>query len=662
LQGISMEQIMKKALKIIGITLLSIIVVIIVVFQVFAAGKAKQAKELYAQLGEEAAIVTVGGHSFRDLNKNGNLDVYEDSRADIEDRISDLIGQMTLEEKAGTMFVSMIGMTSEGDPFDKPRLSTDPFDIMIALMVPPASELLITKKLNSYNILNAYDPDIMALFNNNLQKIAEKMRLGIPITIATDPRHSADNNPGASILTSTFSSWPNPLGLAATRDTMLVREFGDIARQEYRAVGITVALHPMADLATEPRWARINGTFGEDAYLTAAMTKAYVLGFQGDSLGINSVACMSKHFSGGGPQLKGDDAHFAFGKDQAYPGDNFDYHVIPFVEGALAANTAQIMPYYGVPVGQTNEDVGFAFNKEIITDLLRDSLHFDGVVCTDWGIITDSKVKEASAWGMEDFTPQERIKKVIDAGCDQIGGDYVPELIVELVETGQISEERIDESVRRILRDKYRLGLFDNPYLDEQEALKIAGNDSFVEKGKQAQAKSMVLLKNDELLPLKEGVKIYADGMSDLSGLEKYAELVKKPSEADVIVTRIATPWEKREGGSMMESFFRGGRLHYSEEELEEILSLIEQKPTVVVANLYRPSVLTEINEVCGALMADFDTSDEVLADVLFGKREAKGKLPFELPSSQESVDKQLEDVPYDSENPLYPFGHGLRF
>lgn len=651
---------MKKALKIIGIILASLIGIIVIAFLVFSAGKGKAAKELYAQLGEEAPELTVDGHTFRDLNKNASLDIYEDNRAGLEARVDDLVGQMTLEEKAGTMFVSMIGMTNEGLPYDKPRLSKNPFDMMIALMVPPASELLVTKKLNSVNILNAYDPDIMALFNNNLQKIAERMRLGIPITIATDPRHSSDNNPGASILTSAFSAWPNPLGLAATRDTVLVREFGDIARQEYRAVGLTVALHPMADLATEPRWARINGTFGEDAHLSAAMTKAYVLGFQGDSLGANSVACMSKHFSGGGPQLKGDDAHFAFGKDQAYPGDNFDYHVIPFIEGALAARTAQIMPYYGIPVGQTSEDVGFAFNKEIITDLLRDSLGFDGVVCTDWGITSDSKVKEASAWGMEEFTPSERIRKLIEAGCDQIGGDYIPEVIVELVESGQIPEERINVSVKRILRDKFRLGLFDNPYVDEEEALKIAGNDDFVEKGKQAQALSMVLLKNNDLLPLKEGVKVYVEGMTDLSGLEKYAELVKNPSEADVIVTRIATPWEKREGGSLFESFFRGGRLHYSEEELGEILGLIEQKPSVVVANLYRPTVLTEINEECGALMADFDTSDEVLADVLFGKRKAEGKLPFELPSSQEAVDKQLEDVPYDSENPLYPFGYGL--
>jgi beta-glucosidase len=181
-----------------------------------------------------------------------------------------------------------------------------------------------------------------------------------------------------------------------------------------------------------------------------------------------------------------------------------------------------------------------------------------------------------------------------------------------------------------------------------------------VEKGKQAQARSMVLLKNNGLLPLEKGIKIYAEGMTDLSALEKYAELVKKPEESDVIVTRIATPWQKRKGGSLFESFFRGGRLYYSDEELSEILGLIQQKPAVVVANLYRPSVLTEVNEVCEALMADFDTSDEVLADVLFGVRKAEGKLPFELPSSWEAVEKQKEDLPYDSKNPLYPFGFGL--
>ncbi len=653
---------MKKALKIIGIILGSLIGIIIVIFLVFSAGKGKAAKELYAQLGEEAPELTMDGYTFRDLNKNGSLDKYEDSRAELESRVEDLLTQMTLEEKAGTMFVSMIGMTANGDPYDKPKMSKDPMDMLLAIAVPPASEMLVSKKMNSFNILNSYNPDILARFSNNVQKIAERMRLGIPITIATDPRHGAENNPGAAIFTPTFSQWPNQLGLAATRDTLLVREFGDIARQEYRSVGITVALHPMADLATEPRWARINGTFGEDAHLSAAMTKAYVLGFQGDDLGVQSVACMTKHFSGGGPQLNGDDPHFAYGKEQAYPGDNFDYHVIPFTEGAFVAKTAQIMPYYGIPVGQTTEDVAFAFNKEIITDLLRDSLGFDGVICTDWGIITDSKMGEARAWGVEDLTSAERFAKVIDAGCDQFGGDFTPEVIVEIVNSGVISEARIDESVRRILRDKFRLGLFDNPYLDEAEALKIAGNEAFMEKGKEAQAKSMVILKNEALLPLKKGVKVYAEGFSNLEVLEPFAEVVKAPADADVIVKRMTTPWDPPKGNSMLERFFRQGRLWYSDEEIAELKQLADQKPVILITHLERPTVLTGIDELCGALMADFGTSDEVAVDVLFGARKAEGKLPFELPSSKEAVEKQMEDVPYDSENPLYPFGYGLSF
>jgi len=653
---------MKKVLKIIGILLGSLVALIVLVMLVFSGIKGKAAKDLYAQLGEEAPRLAVDGMTFRDLNKNGTLDPYEDSRVEVDQRVENLLRQMTLEEKAGTMFVSMIGMTSRGEPFDKPKLSGDPFDMIISLLVPPASQMLVSKKMNSFNILNSYDPDIMARFNNKVQKIAERMRLGIPITIATDPRHGSDNNPGAAIFTPVFSQWPNQLGLAATRDTNLVREFGDIARQEYRSVGITVALHPMADLATEPRWIRINGTFGEDAMLSAMMTKAYVLGFQGDSLDNKGVACMTKHFSGGGPQLDGDDPHFAYGKDQVYPGDNFDYHLIPFTEGAIVAKTAMIMPYYGIPTGQTSEDVAFAFNKEIITGLLRDSLGFEGVVCTDWSIISDSRMGEARAWGVEDLTESQRIKKVIDAGCDQFGGEFVPELIVELVESGQLSEARIDESVRRILRDKFILGLFDNPYVDESEALRIVGNEKFMEKGREAQAKSMVVLKNEDLLPLKEGAKIYAEGMSNMDGLESYGTVVKDISEADIVIKRITTPWDDPPGNSMLEKFFRMGRLWYNEEELDEISVLSEQKPTIVVAHLERPSVLTEVNEMCGALLADFGTSDEVLADVLFGKRTPQGKLPFELPSSKEAVEKQLEDLPYDSENPLYPFGYGLSY
>jgi len=310
---------------------------------------------------------------------------------------------------------------------------------------------------------------------------------------------------------------------------------------------------------------------------------------------------------------------------------------------------------------QTDENVGFAFNKAIITEMLRNTYKFEGVICTDWNIISGSKIGDARAWGVEHLTPIERTKKVIDAGCDQFGGESNPELIIELVKSGQISELRIDESVKRILRDKFILGLFDDPYVDEQEALKIAGSKDFREKGKIAQAKSTVLLKNENILPLPKGTKIYADGMLSPEVLNKFGKVVNDPSEADVILTRIRTPYEERTD-QFLESFFHQGRLYYSDEEKQKILDLIKIKPSIVVINLERPAILTEINETTSALLAEFGTSDEVLAKLIFGEISPSGKMPFELPSTWEAVLDQFEDVPYDSKDPLYPFGHGLSY
>ncbi|MBT8307607.1 MAG: glycoside hydrolase family 3 C-terminal domain-containing protein [Maribacter sp.] len=652
---------MRKFWKILRYLLWSLLAIVIIGSAVVYFTKKSKSKSNMELLGEEAPTLIYSGVSYRDLNKNGKMDIYENPNASIDERVNDLVSQMNLTEKAGSMYVSMIGTTPDGGPMETPVLTADPMTLLMSMMLPTNSEMIARKRMNSFNILASLDADKMAKYNNTVQKMAERTRLGIPITIASDPRHGIESNPGAGLFTPAFSQWPSSFGLAATRDTVLVREFGDIARQEYNAVGIRLALHPMADLATEPRWGRANGTFGEDAHLSAIMTKAYVLGFQGDSLDQNSVACMTKHFSGGGPQKDGEDAHFPYGKDQVYPGDNFDYHIIPFTEGAFEANTAQIMPYYGIPVGQTSEEVAFAFNKDIIQGLLRDSLNFQGVVCTDWMIISKSGMGEARAWGLENLSPKLRIKKTLDAGCDQFGGESNPELIVELVNEGLLDESRLDISVKRIMKDKFRLGLFDNPYVDEQKATQITGQKAFRDKGKIAQAKSMVLLKNDGILPLKEGTKVYVEGMLTPEDFASKGTLVKNPKDAEVIIKRIGTPYDER-NDYFLESFFHQGRLYYSDEEKKGIFDLISQKPSIVVANLERPAILTEIAASSSALLAEFGTSDEVLVQVLFGEAKPEGKLPFELPSTWEAVQNQKEDVPYDSKDPLYPFGHGLGY
>lgn len=618
--------------------------------------KTRKITKIKETLGPVAPLLMQDGLSFRDLNKNGRLDPYEDFRLPTEERVEDLLGQMTLEEKAGLMFQTMISINKDGTLADKK-----------SLMNPvPTTEMVVNRKMNHFNVLQLPPIRRMVDWVNRIQKMAERTRLGIPISIASDPRHAFTTNPGASMFAGEFSLWPEQPGFAAIGDPEVVREFGDIARQEYLAAGIRVALHPMADLATEPRWARANGTFGEDADLSAKLTRMYILGFQGDKVGYESVACMTKHFPGGGPQEDGEDAHFDYGKNQVYPGDNFDYHLIPF-KAAFDAGTSQIMPYYGRPVGTEHEEVGFGYNKDVITGLLREKYGFDGVVCTDWMLLTGMKlfgktIIGAKDWGVEELSIPKKALKVIEAGVDQFGGEACPEVILELVESGKLSTERVDQSVRRLLREKFRLGLFDNPYLDPDQSAIVVGKTEFKEAGKLAQKKSIVLLKNTDkdgtpVLPLSGKSKIYIEGISEeIAG--QYGEVVKTPVEADFAVLRLSAPYEKRKG--LLERYFHGGDLDFKGKEKERILNILESVPSIVDIYLERPAVIPEITEKAAALLANFGAEDDVLMEVLFGKHQPKGKLPFELPSSMEAVNQQKEDLPYDSPDPLFKYGFGL--
>ncbi len=596
---------------------------------------------------------------YRDLNKNGKMDDYENPSLTIEKRIDNLISLMNIEEKAGMMFINGTFINEDGSIDKKPNATG------IAARLPSARELIMTKNMNHFNYWEAPKVKQMAIGYNEIQKIAAQTRLGIPVTIASDPRHYFSNNIFA-LQANGFSQWPEQLGFAAINDPKLMQQFGDIARQEYLAVGIRVALHPMADLATEPRWPRVSGTFGEDANLSARMIKAYILGFQGSKLGTKSVACMTKHFSGGGPQKEGIDPHFQYQKGQIYPGKKFDYHLIPF-EAAFEANTASIMPYYGIPTNQTSENVGFSYNKEIITTLLRSKYKFDGVVCTDWGLITDTKmgpvIWPARAWGVEKLSEIERVKKVIEAGCDQFGGENCPQYIVELVKNGQVSEDRINQSIRRLLRQKFQLGLFDKPYISVAKSTQIVGQSKFKEIAEKAQRRSMTLLKNEYQLPLstKSKLKIYVKNI-DPKVAEKYGIIVDSAEKADFAIIRINTPWIPIETDNPFAKGFHHGDLDFKENERNEILKLCQTIPTIVDIYLDRPAVFPEINAAAKAVFADYGASDTALMDVIFGKANPEGKLPFELPSSMEAVKNQKEDVPYDSKNPLYPFGFGLRY
>ena len=600
-------------------------------------------------------LKTENDFTFRDLNKNGRLDVYEDTRQPIEARVEDLLGQMTLEEKAGTLFIN--GSVINEDSSIEEKTGAPGFGGVAATQITD-------QKMNHFNLWQVPGAQVVAAWHNKLQRFAEGTRLGIPVTIASDPRNHFTRNI-FSMAANEFSQWCETLGFAALDDAGLLQKFADIARREYLAVGIRVALHPQIDLATEPRWPRISGTFGEDAHLTARLVKAYIAGFQGTTLGADSVACMTKHFPGGGPQNEGLDPHFEFQKGQIYPGKNFDYHLIPF-EAAFDAQTAAIMPYYGVPMDQTDENVAMSFNKAIITSLLREKYKFDGVVCTDWGLITDAHIQDAiwpaRAWGVEHLSGHERVLKALEAGVDQFGGENCPEYVVELAKTGRLSEARIDQSVRRLLRLKFQLGLFENPFVDESQVPQVLGNPASVAAGLDSQQRAMTLLKNDkQILPLQGKPKIFVKNI-DLTVAAQYAEVVATAEEADFAILRLDTPWVPVETKNPFALGFHHGDLDFKGEAKAEILSLLKTVPTIVVLYLDRPAVIPEISAEAKALLGEYGADDLAVMNIVFGKARPEGKLPFELPSSMEAVRNQKTDVPYDSEDPLYPFGFGMSY
>ena len=599
------------------------------------------------------------GSGYRDLNKNGKMDIYEDRRQPLPARVDDLLAQMTPEEKAGMLFINGARINDDGSIEDKPGKGMFAF-------APNALRLVKEDRMNHFNLWEAPSPLALARWYNAMQKyLQDSTRLGIPMTIASDPRNHFSNNVFA-MAANTFSQWCEPLGLGAIGDDSLTRQFADVSRREYVAVGIREALHPQVDLATEPRWARISGTFGEDAVLTSRMAKAYILGYQGEKLDSNSVATMTKHFSGGGPQKEGLDPHFPFQKGQVYPGNNFKYHLLPF-EAAFSVHTAAIMPYYGVPMGQTSEDVGFSYNKDIITGLLRNTYHYDGVVCTDWGLVTDANlggaIWPARAWGVEKLSRVERVKKIIDAGVDQFGGESCPELVLQLLKEGRITQARIDSSVRRLLLQKFELGLFDNPFVDTAKVGEVIGNPASLKAGEASQRRAMTLLKNDgKVLPLAPGkLKIYVRNV-DPKVAARYGTVVDQPEKADIAILRLNTPYYPVKTDIPIAALFHHGDLDFKGKQKDSILQLLKTVPTIVDIYIDRAAVIPEISAGAKGLLADFGASDAAVLDVIFGKDKPGGHLPIELPSSMEAVRAQKEDVPYDSKAPLYKFGYGLSY
>jgi len=502
-----------------------------------------------------APVLNVDGLRFKDLNKNGELDRYEDWRLPVEERVDDLVYRMTLEEKAGLMIHSslngftgpngeVLDATQPGGGFGRGRGGgaggpgnraidgrNDPYNTP-GMDSPTPSELLLNRNVRWILVRPAGDqtPAVTATFHNGIQEIAEGSRLGIPVVFSSDPRHGVGRGGGAGERPS-ISQWPGQLGLAAVGDPGVTREFGRIAAQELRALGIQCTLSPMADVATEPRWNRVSGTFGEDANLVATLVKAYVEGFQGDHLSDQSVMTVTKHWPGDGPTKDGLDPHNSYGKWTIYPGGNFDYHLIPF-QASFAAGTGGIMGGYFIPVG--HDTVGINFSKKMLDGLLRDEMGFDGLVVTDW--------LRNMPWGVETLSEKDRQKTMVLAGIDQIGGDNDPKYIIESFRDGSIPLGRLDVTARRVLKPMFELGMFEDPYVDPDQTARTVASDEFLEAGYMAQVKSVVLLKNEGgVLPASGKPRVYAENI-DEGAIAPYAELVDDPGAAQLAIIKVSTP------------------------------------------------------------------------------------------------------------------------
>ncbi|SIO27492.1 glycoside hydrolase family 3 protein [Agromyces cerinus] len=581
-----------------------------------------------------------------------------------------LLAQMTIEEKAGALCVARV-VVGEGGALWEGTDAESPFGFA------PTSELLLERSISHLTIMNAPGVAALARWRDAIDARAAEHRLDVPVSVLSDPRHGRVHNAATSQSGDGFSPMPEPLGLAAMFDSELVEEAAAMMARELRAVGIDVALHPMADLATEARWARVAGTFGEDpAHATETLAR-YLRGMQGPAGG---VACTVKHFPGGGPQRRGDDAHFERGANTVYPGGRFDDHLAPFA-AAVELGVARVMPGYAAPVGASASDagtgvelppVGFAFQRELITGVLRERLGFDGVVITDFNIVTGMRLPRLGlelpvrAWGLLDLPPVERVGRLFDAGVDQLGGEDDPGLILRAVEAGLVTEARLDESVLRVLREKERLGLFGPASVGadadgehgtrDERAPELVATREHLAISARVQAASVVALSGSPVT-VSPGTRIYSEGV-DLDVVGRYGVPVDSPADADLAVLRLEAPFDASD--DPFEAAFHSGSLEFPQPERERIFEICDRVPTVVDVFLDRPAVLTGFPERAAALLTTFGVTDEVLLDAVTGRAAAPGRLPVDLPRSMAAVEASREDVPFDTVDPLFRFGHGL--
>ena len=675
-------------------------------------------------------LIEKDGLFFKDLARQGKLLPYEDWRLSAEERAHDLAARLSREEVAGLMLYSSHQIVPfaagehfnghyDGEAYDAAKHEPDELT---------DEQIRFIRKDHIRHILQmrVSDARTSARWSNRLQELCESEKWGIPTDISTDPRHGAARasaefrQEGADV-----SKWPEGIGFAAAGSPELVGEFARIASVEYRALGITTALGPQIDLSTEPRWMRLEDTLGHRPERVIPMVRAYCDGMQTtegtkDGWGRESVVTMVKHWPGGGTGEGGRDAHYPYGCFAVYPSGKFETHLRPFTEGAFHLDgptgcAAAVMPYYTVSWLEGKPHIGNSYSSYIIHDLLRERAGYRGIVCTDWGITGDPDPDIDSfgsrCYGVPELTVAERHLMILMNGVDQFGGNDCADPILEAWRLGderygaETMERRMRESAERLLIPLFRLGLFENPYLDPEESARIVGAPEFVRKGLEAQARSVVRLKNrDGILPLKRGMRIYvplrplresksffrtpvsAHTEDPLAGLSlPWFERVSTPEEAEAILifmeSPLSDPYQADDGNgyhplmlqyrpytatearspSIAGGDFREASADRSyrnktsravnECDIQNVVDAASTgKKVIAVLHMHNPAVPAEFEPLCDGILVHFGVSLTVILDILFGDRTAGGRLPYSLPASMAAVEHHAEDDPEDPE------------
>lgn len=663
-----------------GITALSLGAGIAVLPAVTATAAVPCAEQPVLGLAAGSLTIQADDCTFKDLNRDGALQPYEDWRLTASERAADLAARLTTTEKAGYAFHASLPSGNAGYDLDAVR------------------SLVVDRNITSAITRYATTADDLAAAHNALQEIAElETAWGVPLTISTDPRNGFGGEFGASVAGVDFSKWPEQNGFGALDDVATTGQFADIARQEYVAVGINMTLSPMADLATDPRWTRTYGTFGSDAALVDRHTRAYVAGFQGGEAGAyeDSIATVVKHWAGYGAPYRGIDGHHSSGRYAVFQDQSsLENHMSAF-DGAFEVNTAGVMPTYSVLVnavdpaedhvdetddetlvtplvvdGRTLPIVGGAYNDVLVQQELRQERGYTGVVVSDWGILTspaDSAGGYGQAYGVAELSQSERVGLAMRNGVDQFGGAENPEWVTAAIAEGELDESVLDATVVRVIEQKIRQGLFEDPYADAAAAPAVVGSPAFQAAALSAQERSLTLLQNTgDILPVaSDGLSVYSLGV-DPAAIQAAGFLVAEtPETADLALVRVGKT------GTYFDMF--GGTVHPLDPAVNaaegngaqyftELTQLPADLPRIVTIELDRALVLGEVAAQSTALLANYGISDEALLNVITGAAAPEGRLPYELPVSQAAAEAQRPDIADDSVDPLYPVGFGLSY